>query len=90
MGAPAWGRRCLNHPHVLGLFRFHLYNVYLMKPGLQLSLFLYECVKYFEDEGILETLFCLFSPDFPHFQANVGLIHPRHRRLCLLICCCTR
>lgn len=62
---------------------FDLYNVYLMKPSLQLILFLYKYVNFNEDEGILEILFWFFFLDFIfHFKANVGLIiHQRHRIL---------
>lgn len=85
MYAPAWEGPNLP-AHVLGLFRdfFDLYNVYLMKPSLQLSLFLYKYVEFNEDEGILDILFCFFFLFFFffHFKANVGLIiHQRHRIL---------
>lgn len=45
------------HPHMFWDYSaiFDLYNVYLMKPSLQLSLFLYEYVEFNDDEGSLET-----------------------------------
>lgn len=71
MYAPAWGGP--TYPHMFWDYSeiFDLYNVYLMKPSLQLSLFLYEYVEFNEDEGILETLLCLFFLIFS-FQSQRG------------------
>lgn len=53
---------------------FSLCNVYLMKPSLKRSLFLYECVEFNEDEGIFGDFSLSFFFRFSHLEANVGLI----------------
>lgn len=61
------------HPHMFWDYSAisDLYNVYLMKPSLQLSLFLYEYVEFNDDEGSLETWLCLFFLIFS-FQSQRG------------------
>lgn len=70
---------------------FNLYNVYLMKPSLQPSLFLYEYVEFSEDEGISETWLSFFSDFLISKLTWVWFLSSttESSRLCLLTCVCT-